>query len=336
MIRTPAFWWHEKPGLAARLLAPFGALYGAATLRRMAEDGARLRVPVIVIGNAVAGGAGKTPATIAIAGLLKQSGQQPAIVSRGYGGLYARRNDAIRVIAQRADLIGDEAMLLARAAPAFVSGNRMAAATLALETTSANVLLLDDGLQSRVIAPDLALMMIDGESGTGNGLCVPAGPLRAPLARQLEYADAIIIVGAGAAGDRVAAQARGKTILHARLVPGPEALALKGERIVAFAGIGRPQKFFTMLERLGAQIVATRSFGDHHVYRSEQINALRALAARSQALLLTTEKDAARLPALNGPGPMPRTIAVTLAFDDEAAAKTLLAESLQKARASRL
>ena len=336
MIRTPAFWWREKPSLAARLLMPFGALYGGATLRRMTQNGVRLRVPVIVIGNAVAGGAGKTPATIAIAGLLKQTGQQPAIVSRGYGGLYARRDDALRVIAQRADLIGDEAMLLARAAPAFVSGNRMAAATLAMETTSANVLLLDDGLQSRVIAPDLALMMIDGETGTGNGLCIPAGPLRAPLAQQLDFADVLIVVGEGAAGERIAAQARGKTILRARLEPGPEALALKGERVVAFAGIGRPQKFFTMLERLGAQIIATRSFGDHHVYRTEQINALRALAARSQALLLTTEKDATRLPALNGPGPMPRTIPVRLVFDDESAITTLLADSLQKARATRL
>ena len=111
---------------------------------------------------------------------------------------------------------------------------------------------------------------------------------------------------------------------------------MRGERVVAFAGIGRPQKFFTMLERLGAQIVATRSFGDHHVYRSEQINALRALAARSQALLLTTEKDSARLPALNGPGPMPRTIPIRLVFDDEAAITTVLADSLRNASASRL
>ena len=210
MIHTPAFWWRAKPELTARLLAPLGALYGAATMRRMAEGGVPLSVPVIVIGNAVAGGAGKTPATIAIAHLLRQSGQQPAIVSRGYGGLYARRDDAIRVIAQRADLVGDEAMLLARAAPTFVSGNRIAAATLALETTSANVLLLDDGLQSRVIAPDLALMMIDGESGTGNGLCIPAGPLRAPFMRQLAFADALVVVGNGAAGDHIAVLARSK------------------------------------------------------------------------------------------------------------------------------
>ncbi len=294
-MKAPAFWQAERSALA-QLLRPAGLVCGAIAARRMARPGFRAEIPVVTVGNLVAGGAGKTPAAIAIARMLIEAGATPAFLSRGYGGS-ASQGAPMRVADQSATVVGDEPLLLARIAPTFVGADRAAAAHAACETAKASVLVLDDGLQSRRVEPDLALAVVDGESGIGNGLCIPAGPLRAPLREQLRHVHAIVIVGAGAAGEAVGAFARmaGVAAFSATIEPEAQARGLAGENIVAFAGIGRPEKFFATLEEIGARVVARRSFADHHVYDPQEIDALRALAKRDNARLVTTEKDLARL-----------------------------------------
>lgn len=332
-MRAPAFWQAPRPGVAARLLQPLGALYGAIVARRMKKPGARPGAPVIVVGNFVAGGAGKTPVALAIARLLEAQGERPAFLSRGYGGS-ATHNGALRVDRQGAGEIGDEALLLAQVAPTFVGRDRAAAAALAVDDAGPSVLILDDGLQSRQVEPDLALAVVDGATGAGNGLCLPAGPLRAPLAAQLVHVHALVIVGAGAAGDAIAAQASGAgiKILRVRLEPDARAHALAGQAVVAFAGIGLPDKFFRTLEEIGANVVERRAFPDHYPYRVSDIEELVATARERGARLVTTQKDAVRLPPLPDGAQGPLAIPVRIVFEDEAAARALLADALARAR----
>lgn len=332
MIRTPAFWHRPGPGLRAKLLAPLGRLYGAATARAMAERGLDVGVPVITIGNFVAGGAGKTPTAIAIARLLESLGEMPAFLTRGYGG--APPFEAVAVTDQSARVVGDEPLLLSRVAPTFAGPMRVRAAHLALKTVRPSVLVGDDGLQSRAIEPALAIAVVDGQAGIGNNLCIPAGPLRAPLAEQIGHIDALVLVGAGEAGEIVAAraEARGKPCFYADLEPTPSARALAGERVIAFAGIGMPEKFFRMLETLGARVIATRSFADHHAYRPREIARLQARARAEGAMLVTTEKDFVRLPPASGGGPRPRAIGVELVFHDERSVCMFLSARLAQAR----
>jgi len=332
-MRAPSFWLDPQPTFLAQALRPFGAIYGAITARRMKKAGARPGAPVITIGNFTAGGAGKTPVAFAVARLLLAQGERPAFVSRGYGG-EAARGGALRVNGQGWREVGDEPLLLAQAAPTFVGADRAAAAALAVDEAGPTALVLDDGLQSRQVEPDLAIVVVDSATGVGNGLCLPAGPLRAPLSAQLPHVQALVIVGAGAAGEAVAAQATqaGVKILRARLEPDERALALKGEDVVAFAGIGLPEKFFRTLEEIGARIVERRDFPDHFPYSGADLAELIALAQEKQARLVTTQKDALRLPALPEGAPLPLAIPVQIVFEDEEAASALLAEALSRAR----
>lgn len=332
-MRAPAFWLAPRPSVLARLLQPFGALFGAIVARRMRRPGARPGAPVIVIGNFVAGGAGKTPAALAVARLLVAQGERPAFVSRGYGGK-AARGGPLRVQGQNADVVGDEPLLLAQAAPTFVGLGRAAAAALAVEEVGPTALVLDDGLQSRQVEPDLAIAVVDGATGLGNGLCMPAGPLRTPLAAQLPHVQAVIVVGAGAAGESVAATAAraGVSVLRAKLEPDERVRDLAGQDVVAFAGIGLPDKFFRTLEEAGARVVARRAFADHHAYRAGDIAELAALAVEKNARLVTTQKDAVRLPPFPDGVAAPLAIPVRLVFEDEAAAAALVAAALARAR----
>lgn len=332
-MRAPAFWLAPRPSALARLLQPFGALFGAIVARGMRRPGARPGAPVIVIGNFVAGGAGKTPVALALARLLVAQGERPAFVSRGYGGR-AARGGPLRVNGQDADAVGDEPLLLAQAAPTFVGLDRAAAAALAVDEVGPTALVLDDGLQSRQVEPDLAIAVVDGATGLGNGLCLPAGPLRAPLDAQLPHVQAVVIVGAGAAGDAVAAVAAraGAKILRARIEPDERARPLAGQAVVAFAGIGLPDKFFRTVEAIGARIVERRAFPDHHVYRASDVAELAELAREKNARLVTTEKDAVRLPSPPEGAQPPLAIAVRAVFEDEEAAAALISAALARAR----
>ncbi|HLJ71353.1 MAG TPA: tetraacyldisaccharide 4'-kinase [Roseiarcus sp.] len=327
-MKAPRFWAAAPRSAAARALQPLGAAYGALAAWRMARPGRRVAAPVVCIGNFTVGGAGKTPAAIALAKLLAARGENVAFLSRGYGG--AARGAPVEVDPKRhsADEVGDEPLLLARVAPCFVARDRVAAAEAAI-AAGAGVLVLDDGLQNPALAKDFSLAMIDGASGFGNGLCLPAGPLRAPASAQWPHVAIAIVVDAP---DRAAIgwrDAGGGPATGARLAPDPTVAAqIKGRDLLAFAGIGRPEKFFATLTALGARLGATRGFPDHHRYGESELDALFDEAARQGLLIVTTEKDFVRLPATYAEKSI--ALPVTLRFDDEPLIAGLLDEALAR------
>jgi tetraacyldisaccharide 4'-kinase len=322
-VRAPRFWAKRRPTVLARALSPIGWAYGRATARRMRRPGERAGAPAICVGNFVAGGAGKTPTAIALARMLAASGRRVAFLSRGYGG--AERVEPLLVDADAHSVaeVGDEPLMLARVAPCWVGADRVRSARSAVDA-GANALLLDDGLQNPALIKDLAFGVVDGETGFGNGLCVPAGPLRAPLAAQLPLVRALIVIGGEEAPlARIAAFAPGKPIIRASLEPDALAAApLIGREVVAFAGIARPEKFYATLRRVGAQILMTRDFADHHPYTSREIEALIEEAGRRGALLATTEKDRVRLTARQARAVV--VLPVTLRFEEPAAVQRML------------
>jgi tetraacyldisaccharide 4'-kinase len=328
-VRAPGFWRPGNPTALARLLQPIGALYGAVTARRMARPGKRAGAPVVCVGNFVAGGAGKTPAAIALARMLIDDGKRVAFLSRGYGG--AKRDEPVRVDSNvdDAQTVGDEPLLLARVAPCWAGADRARGAERAIEA-GAQVLLLDDGLQNPALAKDLALAVVDGVERFGNGLCIPAGPLRAPVAVQAPHVQGFIVIGGDdAAALAISEAAPDKPILRASLEPDALAAApLIGREVVAFAGIARPEKFYATLRRVGAQLVATRDFPDHHFFTEGEIEALIEEAGRRGALLATTEKDRVRLTRRQAQAVV--TLPVTLRFDEPAAVREMLKAALRR------
>ena len=316
-MRAPRFWRAPSPGPLAWALSPLGAVYGAATARRMARGGVHVGVPVLCVGNFVVGGAGKTPTAIALARLLRAAGERPAFLSRGYGG--EARADSVRVaLGASARAVGDEPLLLARVAPCFVGRDRVASAKLAIED-GASVLVMDDGLQNPDLAKTLTLAAVDGESPFGNGFCLPAGPLRAPVAAQWPFVDALTAIGGDAeTAASLAARAPRKPVFRARLKADAIAASqLIGRPVLAFAGIANPQKFFATLAGIGAQVAETAVFPDHWLFRPREVDRLLARAARRGLTLVCTEKDLVRLPAECADDV--RTLPVTLGFDDPAA-----------------
>lgn len=286
-------------------------------------------MPTIVVGGLTAGGDGKTPLVIALAQRLIEKGERPALLTRGYG---RKRKTAapIAVDLLRHDAldVGDEALLLARAAPTIVSADRAAGAALA-QRLGATLVILDDGFHSARISADLALLAVDANYGAGNGRCLPAGPLRAPLDAQFAAADMLVVIGEGERGKEIAAGAN-KPIVAARIVADAEAAkALEGARVVAFAGIARPEKFFGALRDCGAKIAASVAFGDHHRFNDKDYETLSALRRKHKARLVTTEKDAARIGAAmaaRGVGTLP----VTLAMDESAALDAAFTRALNR------
>jgi tetraacyldisaccharide 4'-kinase len=290
-MRMPGF-WTEKRSLIAQFLAPLGWLYGRITLARLKRRGERLNIPVIAVGNFTAGGAGKTPVTLAVAAALAARGSKPFIVSRGYGG---SEKGPYRVDPERdsSARVGDEPLMMARSFPVIVSHERARGGKLA-EAQGANVILLDDALQNPDLAKDFTLGVVDGGFGFGNGSCVPAGPLRAPLAPMLAMADATLILGPDVAGAR--GNLAGKPCFSASMqVRSGLKSALRGQRVLAFCGIGRPEKFGETLRECGAEIAGLLAYGDHHPFTEEDAAHILAEATRLQARLVTTEKDEARL-----------------------------------------
>ena len=297
MLRAPAFWWRDRPGLAAALLSPVAAVIGGVALRRLGEAGGMVDVPVICIGNPTVGGAGKTPTAIALIERLKARGAQPFALLRGHGGK-AKAPLRVDPASHTAADVGDEALLLAIHAPTIVAGgDRLGGARLAVKAGATHVV-MDDGFQNPSLHKDCTLLVIDAGVGVGNGCVTPSGPLRAPLAPQIEKADALLLIGDGAPGETVAGLARAAdlAVLHGHLAPEPSAVAaLKGKPLVAFAGIGRPEKFFATLEAEGLNVVARHAFPDHHPYRTDEIARLAAEARRLGARLVTTQKDFVRI-----------------------------------------
>lgn len=309
-MRAPEF-WRTKGGLA-RLLAPLGALYGlSVALKARRARPFDPEIPVICVGNLTAGGSGKTPIAIAIAEMLRARGQRPYFLTRGYGG--TERGPALASRGHSAGQMGDEALLLARAAPTIVARDRAAGARLAKEK-GATVLVMDDGHQNFTLRKTRSLVVVDAETGFGNGFQIPAGPLREPVVQGLARADAVILVGDGSPDLKGFA---GPT-LRARLATETESFG--GKPVFAFAGIGRPEKFLASLQQTGAEVIGSCFFADHHPYTEDDVVGLKAVAG--DTLLVTTEKDFVRLSTAQRQGI--RVLKVSAVFDDKGEIDRLL------------
>jgi tetraacyldisaccharide 4'-kinase len=259
----------------------------------MKSRGFRASVPVISVGNFTAGGAGKTPVVRAIADHLAAKGEKPFILMRGYGG---SEKGPLRVDPATHDVgqAGDEALMLAAHHRVVIARDRRAGAERAIDD-GATCLILDDGMQNPSLIKDLSIAVIDGGFGFGNGFVIPAGPLRTLVATGATLVSDVLLVGPDEAG--TCAALPGHLVVHqAEIVPEPAAAAaLRGQRVVAFCGIGRPEKFYRSLRAVGAEIVATHDFPDHHPFTATEIAALLSLAQQENAALATTEKDGVRL-----------------------------------------
>jgi len=321
-VRAPEF-WYRPAGILAALLAPLGWLYGAAVaLRLRFAKPWRAPVPVICVGNLIAGGAGKTPVVLDLATRLASQGIAVHVISRGYGGT---EPGPLRVDPNRDgfEAVGDEPLLLAEACPTWVAKDRRAGVEAAV-AAGAKAVILDDGFQNPSVAKDVSLIVVDGGAGFGNGRVMPAGPLRESVSHGLARADAVVVMGEDRAG--IASNADALPVLQADLQPTPDAERLAGHAVVAFAGIGRPAKFFDTVRDVGCRIEETAAFPDHHPFTERDIEPLSARAEAADATLITTAKDAKRLPQAAGRAIEVLTVAVT--WEKETALESLLSPVL--------
>jgi tetraacyldisaccharide 4'-kinase len=334
-MREPGF-WYRPASWKSHSLRPLAALYGAVAAHRLRRKGLAAGIPVLCVGNYHGGGAGKTPTVLALASVLRELGETPVVLTRGYRG---RLKGPVRVDAARhsAADVGDEPLMLSQSLPVVVSRDRTDGVALA-KSLAASVILMYDGFQNPAVAKDASLIVIDAVRGIGNAQVMPSGPLRAPLAAQIERTDALVVIGAGNAADTVAGAiiARGKPVLRAHFRPDQASVAaLQGKRALAFAGIGDPARFFATLREAGVDVASVRTFPDHHPLTPDEAASLVAESEAGGLTLVTTEKDLARLRSPDGLPDWARRIVpfrVTLEFDDAAALKKLIGAQLFKAR----
>ena len=333
MMRAPAFWARERQSAQSVLLAPAAALWGALAARRMKRVRVKPPAPTICVGNFVVGGAGKTPVAAYLHDRLRQMGLAPAIVCRGYrGSLSGREPVVVDPLCHDAAQVGDEAYMLARRGAMVVIGADRAASIVMACNVGARSIVMDDGFQT-VPLLFASVLVADAPAGLGNGRVLPAGPLRAPLPAQWSNASALVLIDEGAPGERLEQEARrrGLPVFHAALAADENAAReLQGRRVLAFAGIGRPEKFFHTLEQTGADVVARRSFPDHHAYRPGDLARLERLAREWDAeVLVTTEKDMARLAHLgNAAAERFRALPVEVELRESAAVSAWLEHAL--------
>ncbi len=345
-MRSPSFWYPAAtPTLRDQFLrlamTPFAVLYSiGAGLRQKMTVPERISVPVICIGNFTAGGAGKTPTAIAIAKRLETMGETPHFVSRGYGGKETGPLCVDGELHSSSD-VGDEPLLLSRQETTWVAQDRVAGA-LAAERAGASIILLDDGFQNPALHKDLSLLVVDTGAGVGNSSVIPAGPLREPIAAAFRRTHAIVALGTEPLPKALKhlAEQTAIPVFSASLQPDADSSEnLVSKNLIAFAGIGRPEKFYSTLRKMGATLAQTRSFPDHHPFSEKDAQDLLDLAARENALLITTEKDAIRLrkadsAAVRKLSEQTAVLPVTAIFGDLPGLDALLTQHLTAARAS--
>ena len=318
VIRPPGFWYGSQGRLVPALLWPLARIISAATGRRVGRAGWRAPIPVVCCGNVNVGGTGKTTLAIDLGQRLRSRGLRIHFLLRGFGGSF--RGTRQVTLADSAASVGDEALLLAQVAPTWIGADRARSAEHAI-ATGADILVLDDGLQNPTLAKDLSFLVVDGGAGFGNGRVLPAGPLRESIYSGAKRCQAAVLIGDDITG-ALAALPIGFPVLRARLVAGPSAGILAGRRVMAFAGIARPEKFFTTVRDTRAVLVEQIPLTDHQFFTRRLFERLRDRAQRLDALLVTTAKDAARL------SPEQRdevhVVHVYMAWDDEAALESLL------------
>ena len=291
-MHSPIFW--KEKGLISSLLLPASCVYNfVAKWERAKISPTKTSIPVICIGNLVAGGAGKTPIAIAIGKMLKELGKHPHYLSRGYKGNY---EGVVQVDPHKHNAleVGDEPLLLAQILPTWVAKDRVAGAQAAI-AAGADIIIMDDGFQNPSLYKDVSLLVIDGEYGFGNNRIIPAGPIREEIAPAMERASAVIIVGEDK-NKVLPFVPPDKPILQAKIVPSPSAYFLKDKDIIAFAGIARPRKFYRTLQQIGCEIRKMVAYQDHHQFTNKDIADLRRQAKELDAILVTTTKDFVRLP----------------------------------------
>jgi tetraacyldisaccharide 4'-kinase len=323
-LNEPSWWYREAPSTAAKILQPAGAIYGWAARTRYYRGRAhKARLPVICVGNFTAGGTGKTPLTIYLCEKLKAAGHAPVALTRGYRG----RLLGPYWVNSATDLardVGDEALLLARVAPTLVARNRgLGAQAIERGPHPVTVIVMDDGLQNPTLAKDLTFAVVDGKRGLGNGRIIPAGPLRAALDLQLELTDGVVVNEPVPAHGQVTDWLRRRfagPVLRANTVPAADLDWLAGSKVLAWAGIGAPERFFSLLQGAGAELIEKRRFPDHHWLSQTEAQALLEAARARAARLVTTEKDWVRLAGTEGPlaelAQHSRPVPVTLQFSE--------------------
>lgn len=299
-MRPPAFWDTDAPrssgALTRALISPLGWIYAAMTARRIANTvPAKAPAPVICVGNITLGGTGKTPVAIALLEAAGRLGRKPAALSRGWKGKLPTPARVEPDVHTSSD-VGDEPLLLARAAPAFIDPGRVDGARMAFES-GADLIVMDDGHQNPKLEKTLSIVVVDAVSGWGANKVFPAGPLREPVKTGLARADAVIVMMPNAEFQpdyrKLQLEALEIPVLTAWLEPSAPAPA---GPLLAFAGIGRPQKFFDALKAAGGELADAVSFPDHHAFSKSELDRLKDLADSHGATLITTEKDHVRLP----------------------------------------
>ncbi len=298
-MQQPLFWQNpaKRPGMAARLLSPLAGLWRLAAARRLRRGPwAKVSVPVICVGNINIGGTGKTPTVIALAERLKGMGLAPHVISRGYGGAL-EGPVAVDIRTHRAADVGDEPLLIAAFCDTWVAKDRYAGAQAAIRA-GADLVLLDDGFQNPSLAKDMSIVVVDAVAGFGNGRVFPAGPLREPVKDGLARADIVLVIGADAARQGFV-NAHGRLdvpLIEASLKPLETGMEWEGQKMLAFAGIGHPEKFFATLKGLGVDLVRAEALSDHQPLSLRLMQRLETEAFFKGAQMVTTEKDATRLP----------------------------------------
>ena len=335
-MHEPAFWYRPASWMS-RFMMPLGAIYGAVAGHRLQRKGLDAGIPVLCVGNYHVGGAGKTPTVLALADHLRGIGETPVVLSRGYGAKLIRPVMVNPARHSAAD-VGDEPLMMAPRVPVVVSRDRVDGVALA-KSRGPSVILMDDGFQNPAVAKDCSLIVIDSERGIGNGRVFPAGPLRAPLPPQLALTDALVVIGRGTASSAIAdnVAARGGPVFPAHLEPDAASIAaLKGKRVLAFAGIGDPARFFRTLNGCGVDVVRGQTFADHYPFKQRELHALLKDAKAGGLTLATTEKDFARLSdAADAIAHDVVPFKVTLQFSDAGPVRKFLSERLLRAREKR-